>query len=204
MAAIERLWDGENLAQWHPKEALFDMLPQFSELSIRVIQFCLNVEQLSPESRLSLTHSLAEEGFSLQKKLKNWRAEAENWNSLAHTDTELMIGFAYYHGISIYLSGTYDYHVHWNPPGAPQAPILSPTEIDWHVSTILLLGRDLLARGISGIFLLFPLRVAGARAVDMVLRSNILYLLRITSKRGFTVANAIQNDLSQLWSSRDM
>ena len=203
MDAVGKLWDDEHIGQWHPKEALFDILPEFSELSIRALHFCLKYEQFTLESRHALIHSLAEEGFCLQEKLNNWLAEAKRWEITTHIDTDLLIGYAYYHSIRIYLSGTYDYHKHWSRPGAPSAPILNSAEVDWHVSMILSLGRKILDDGISGIFLLFPLRVAGARAIEMGLRRNIVELLQTTSKRGFTVANAIENDLVQLWASKD-
>lgn len=214
-AAIVKLWDGENIASWHPKEALFDMLPRFSELSIRALQFSMNAAQLPPETQYALAQSLGEEGFCLQEKLQRWWVEAGVWE-MPHQnhhatsttpnqpDTELMISYAYYHATSIYLSGTYDYHAQWTYPGAPCAPILTRDEIDWHVSRILYLSYKLMARGISGIFLFFPLRVAGARAVDTFLRNDILGLFRATSKRGFVVADALTIDLSELWAGEGM
>ncbi|KAF1956473.1 hypothetical protein CC80DRAFT_413051 [Byssothecium circinans] len=204
MAAIAKLWEGENMASWHPKEALFDMLPEFSELSIRALRFSLGAAQLPPETQYALAQSLAEKGFHLQEKLQRWWVEAGVWEMPDQPDTELMISYAYYHAISIYLSGTYDYHSQWSYPGAPCAPILTPDEINWHVSRILYSSYKLMAHGISGILLLFPLRVAGARAVDTFLRNEILDLFQATSKRGFAVADALTIDLSELWASKGM
>ncbi|KAL5376647.1 hypothetical protein DPSP01_010317 [Paraphaeosphaeria sporulosa] len=213
-AAIANLWDGDSAALWHPKEALFDLLPSFSELSICVLQFALNETQLPPMVHHNLAQSLADEGFALQEKLQGWYEETQSWEQMCKADqassistswpdTELMIGYAYYHAINIYLSGTYDYHKPWTGPGAPRAPILTRDEIDLHVSRILHHSRSLLAHGISGIILFFPLRVAGARAIDLSLRQEILSLFQLTSQRGFVVAEALVDDLLELWGSKN-
>lgn len=209
-AATANLWEGDNAALWHPKEALFDILPSFSELSIRAIQFALSAEQLPLDMYSNLAQSLADEGLVLQEKLQRWYQETQFWERMCQddqtslvcsnqSDTELMIGYAYYHAINIYLSGTYDYHQQWTGPTAPYAPILTRCEIDMHVSRILHCSRSLLAHGISGIFLFFPLRVAGARAVDQSLRQDILSLFQVTSQRGFIVAEALVDDLLEFW-----
>ncbi|KAF2446732.1 hypothetical protein P171DRAFT_238217 [Karstenula rhodostoma CBS 690.94] len=209
-AAIADLWEGDSAALWHPKEALFDILPSFSELSIRALRFSLDGSQFSLEVPHDLAQSLAGEGFALQEKLQRWYAETKFWEKMCQDDqtspifskrldTELMISYAYYHAINIYLSGTYDYHQLWTGPAAPCAPILARNEIDLHVSRILYFSRSLLAYGVSGIFLFFPLRVAGARAVDLSLRQDILSLFQLTSQRGFVVAEALMDELLERW-----
>ncbi|KAF2017946.1 hypothetical protein BU24DRAFT_368142 [Aaosphaeria arxii CBS 175.79] len=208
-AVVAELWRGENALQWHPKEALFDILPSFSELSIRAHRFSTTAVQPMTEKQRVSVRSLAEEGLALQEKLQLWWAETDAWKTSTHhqndisSDRELLLGYAYYHAIKIYLSGTYDYHVPWTSPGAPPAPILSRAEIDWHVCEILRLSQSLIAHGIAGIFLFFPLRVAGARATEITLRREILNAFHITSERGFIVADALVQDLSGLWSERD-
>jgi hypothetical protein len=209
-AAMANLWQGDNMALWHPKEALFDILPSISELSIRTFQYATNAAQFPLEMQNDLNQSLANEGLVLQEKLRRWYKETQFWETLCQddctfsisstwSDTELMISYIYYHAINIYLSGTYDYHNQWSGPAAPCAPILTRDEIDEHVSRILHFSRRLLAHGISGILLFFPLRVAGARAVDPSLRQDILSLFQVTSQRGFVVAEALISELLELW-----
>jgi hypothetical protein len=189
---------------WHCKEALFDILPRVSDLSIRAIHFCETTAQYSLATHRALVQSFADEGLLMQSLLQRWYEDAERWSqkqsSTRNTlDTELLIGHMYYHAIRIYLSGTFDYHIHWNLPDAPYAPILHRDQIDLHVSEILRLSLELLALGVSGVLLFFPLRVAGARATDAWSRNTILDLFHITAKRGFIVAEAFTADLSNLW-----
>lgn len=197
-AAVSRLWEGEGAALWHPKEALFDMLPRFSDLSVRAIHFCDAAPQMSPHSQRTFAKSLAGEGFLLQALLQQWWLDASAWKQALQTqaDTESSIGFIYYHATSIYLSGTYDYHSFWT---ASEAPILCREDVNWHVSEIVRLGHELLTQGVAGILLFFPLRVAGARASDKGCRNTILHLLGMTMERGFKVAEAFIEDLSGLW-----
>lgn len=77
-------------------------------------------------------------------------------------------------------------------------------KIELHVFEILRLSQELLALGTSGILLFFPLRVAGARAVDARSRNEILNLYHITARRGFVVAEAFTVDLPDLWASKSL
>jgi hypothetical protein len=213
-AALMGFWQNEGAAFWHPKEALFDILPKFSSLSVRTVRFCEDMDEFTIEVQYYLIQTLANEGLLLRESLEKWWRETTAWKmdiqdrSPGSTmrnlpDTELLIGYVYYHAISIYLSGSFDYYEHWTWPGAPTAPILPRSQIDWHVSEILRISQELLAQGISGVLLFFPLRVAGARAIDMVSREIILDLLRTTARRGFIVADAFTVDLSELWASQN-
>jgi hypothetical protein len=195
---------------WHPKEALFDILPRVSDLGLRAMEFCEDAMQFPPDIQLMMTQSLADEGLILQSALQQWYAETTLWEqtsrsylecsaSQSQPDTELLIAYAYFHSISIYLSGAYDYHEHWTWSDAPRAPILHRSQIEWHVSEVLRISQELLGIGISGVLLFFPLRVAGARAVDSLSRTTILNLLHTTVRRGFIVAEAFRVDLSELW-----
>ncbi|KAH4102509.1 hypothetical protein HBH70_215600 [Parastagonospora nodorum] len=206
VAAISKLRDSEGAAAYHPKEALFDILPIVAELSIRTYQFCETIDEFSLEMQCFLIQSLADEGMLLQRSLLQWCVDADRWRRdlqvVTTFDAELFIAYSYYDAISIYLSGTYDYHSHWSWPGAPCAPILPRSQIDWHVAEVLRLSQELLASGVSGVLLFFPLRVAGARAIDKESRSTILDLLHTTARRGFIVAEAFTADLSDLWASQ--
>jgi hypothetical protein len=208
--AMLQLWQNEGALLWHPKEALFDLLPQFSDLSIRAIKFCELASHFSSEEQYVMSIALADEGLVLQERLRQWMIQTATWEfatssqckEATKSDIELLIGYIYYHAISIYLSGTFDYHVHWSRPGAPSAPILPGSQINQHVSEILRLSQVLLARGASGVLLFFPLRVAGARAIDTRSRGEIMTLFQTTATRGFVVAEAFKIDLSDLWVSK--
>jgi hypothetical protein len=195
---------------WHPKEALFDILPSVSDLGLRSTQFCEDAMQFPLDTQSFMTQSLADEGLILQSALQQWYTETSMWEQVSRShpgcsasqdqpDTELLTAYAYFHSISIYLSGAYDYHDHWTRPDAPCAPILHQSQIDWHVFEILRISQELLNLGTSGVLLFFPLRVAGARAVDSFSRTTILNLLHTTVRRGFIVAEAFRVDLSELW-----
>lgn len=208
--ALAQLWEGEGQSLWHPKEALFDMLPQISDLSIRAIKFCGNASRMADTERRAHVQALADEGLILQSTLIEWRMYAKIWQmssqvqgdssvSVQSQNTELVIAYLYYHAISIYLSGTYDYHTHWTQPGTPTSPILPRDQIEEHVAEILSFSQELLSRGLAGVLLFFPLRVAGARARRNQEREYIIRLLSETVTRGFIVAEAFEVDLRDLW-----
>ncbi|KAH7412319.1 hypothetical protein DE146DRAFT_642817 [Phaeosphaeria sp. MPI-PUGE-AT-0046c] len=208
--AIASLRKADCESACHPKEALFDLLPNVADLSIRAMNICESLAEDWIEDQYQVIESLAREGLGLQRSLQQWCVAAEWWEQASqfkasndsiptNSDSDLLMGYIYYHAISIYLSGTFDYHVHWALPGAPVAPIIPRRQIEHHVSEILRISQELLTLGVSGILLFFPLRVAGARAVDVWSRNMILDLLHTTASRGFSVAEAFTIDLSELW-----
>jgi len=200
--ALAHFWQFSGAPLWHPKEALFDLLPRVSDLSLRALEFSEMSAHLPLETGFALSQSLGNEGLLVQALLQQWLENAAMWQRTA-PDTELLIAQAYYHAISIFLSGTFDYHEPWTRLGAPFAPILTRSQIDQHVCTILHKCQEMLGLGVSGVLLFFPLRVAGARANDPILRSEILSLLNATATRGFAVAGAFQLDLAELWAGKD-
>lgn len=208
--ALASLRDADCELTCHPKEALFDLLPVVADLSIRI---CDSLESDWIASQPELVESFAQEGLALQRSLQQWCVSAERWEQVSqfglshdgtptNSDVELLVGYIYYNAVSIYLSGSFDYHIQWTWPGAPCAPILPRRQIDHHVSEILRLSQELLTLGVSGLMLFFPLRVAGARAVDVWSRHTILDLLHTTASRGFSVAEAFTADLSDLWATQ--
>lgn len=121
-ASLAMFWQNEGVALWHPKEALFDLMPLISELSIRTSEFCEEAPQLPAEIRHALAVSLGKEGLILQVALQHWWSTAAAWeqrpadwsktcSKQSKPDIELLIGRNYFHAISIYLSGTYDVSV---------------------------------------------------------------------------------------------
>lgn len=194
----------EGTVLWTPKESLFDMLPQFSDLGLRALKFSqVEGHELSADTQSLRSQALAEEGLALHSWLQDWWNSTMAWKSnRGSLDVDLLIAENYYHAISIYLSGTYDYHDHWGKPDTPMAPILDRPTICWHMLNIVRLSQELLEHGIMGLFLLIPLRIAGARALDSQDQDVILQLLRTVSHRGYAVADAIHVDLVELWSSK--
>lgn len=203
--ALSQWWsceEGQRL--WHPKEALFDKLPHFCDLSIRTLHFAKTGE-LDLDSRLhhAETQMLADEGIVLQQWLQQWWVSTELYErKTTEAETDFLVAKNYYHAISIYLSGSYDYHSHWSKPNSPQAPILSRLSIEGHMHEILRLSQELLDRGVAGLLLFIPLRIAGARVSKAQEQDLILQLLRTISERGYAVASAIHVDLIELWERR--
>lgn len=103
---------------------------------------------------------------------------------------------------NVYLSGVYDYDImHWNNLGTVVST-LDEAEVQMHLATILGLSRTVLSEGkISPVLLLFPLRVAGARAREKWQQDVILKLLA-SIETTFCVAGAFMHDLQKLWSAR--
>lgn len=203
--ALSKWWsceEGQRL--WHPKEALFDMLPHFCDLSIRALRFARSQEpDMQSEMYRIEVQRLAEEGVVLQQWLQRWWASAEAWESdIPEEDVDLLIAKSYYHAISIYLSGTYDYHTHWTRLDSPPAPILTRVSIERHMHEILRLSQKLLDHGLAGLLLFIPLRIAGARVSNPEYQAIIVQLLLTISQRGYAVAKAIHADLVELWARK--
>jgi len=203
--ALTLLWAVDGVGLWHPKEAMFDMLPKFSELSIRAIRFChTEAAQLPRIQQIERANSLAIEGLLLQTMLREWREIAMQWldakpDISTRPDVDLLIAQVYFHAINIYLSGIFDYHEPWTEEGAPCAPILTRDEVEYHLAEIFLLSRKLLAAGVAGIMLFFPLRVAGARSRRFQDQDLIISFFRQISQRGYTTATTLVSELGALW-----
>ncbi|KAF1932134.1 uncharacterized protein M421DRAFT_416861 [Didymella exigua CBS 183.55] len=200
--AIEAYWI-QRPGAWTSKEALFNILPQFVDLAIRNLEFVISAEDMLWQEQNQCATSLAQEGLVLQSALLQWQLDSllstppdiqEN-----RTDAETLLAQLYYHTISIYLDGIFSYQVPFTATSAPVSPVLDRITVDNHVDSILSLSQGLLAQGTAGIFLFFPLRVAGARARNSWTQAEILRLLRIIVKRGFAVATSFVEDLNNLW-----
>lgn len=201
-AAIESYWV-QNQELRTPKEALFDIIPLFGELGMRVLEFVDAAGGMSVQKQVCFARALALEGLSLQETLLQWHAHSslhsliENAASAPNEDT--LIAQAYYHALSIYLDGTFSYHAPFTSSSAPKSPMLDRFSIDEHVSCILSACQQLLDQRCAGLVLFFPLRVAGARARDFWSQAEILRLLGVIAQRGFMVAQSFVEDLSDLW-----
>jgi hypothetical protein len=109
-----------------------------------------------------------------------------------------LLAEVFFSATSIYLSGVFDYEIcHWQSLNLT-TPTLSEDEIQQHVGFILVLGHQLVKTNISPLLLLFPLRVASARARQTWQRQQIMELLGMV-KSSFAVAGAFIADIENLW-----
>lgn len=139
-------------------------------------------------------------GLLLRGSLESWQINFQTWKEqsiISTIDPRSVLAKIYYHSISIYLSGLFDYHSQYNE-------ILNPTlqfeTVQFHVNEILNTATEaLLTTNLAGILFFFPLRVAGARAVTSIQKALILGMLREISKRSYIVADAFVEDLQGLW-----
>ncbi|KAJ5103110.1 fungal-specific transcription factor domain-containing protein [Penicillium argentinense] len=141
--------------------------------------------------------SLSQTGWELQQEILAWKLSAKDPNSFNQ------VAMLYQQGMLIYLSGQYDYRPELGTLPA-NVPRRTGTEIQTHVLRILDLTPHLLNKSnFAEVMYLFPLRVAGARAVDFVTRSKVIGLARRIAERGFRVTERVLSDLQLLWRFRD-
>jgi hypothetical protein len=143
---------------------------------------------------------LASEGIILRTGLYTWLDSFKAWLNLDLTregDPRSTLANIYFHAISIYLSGIFDYRYQFNHIISASLP---SEDIQVHVQEILQHTEAALkTTNLAGILFFFPLRVAGARARTSVQRSEILAMLDRISERSFVVAHAFSEDLKALW-----
>jgi hypothetical protein len=153
------------------------------------------------------------EGFELRAQLHGWASTHHTSNIFRHPiisqalssglntkrEQELqLLAETFFSATSIYLSGVFDYEIcHWQSFQLP-ASTLREDEIQQHVAFILSLSQRLVETSISPLLLLFPLRVASARAVQASQKQQILKLLGMIGS-SFAVAGAFIADIEDLW-----
>jgi hypothetical protein len=201
----EKLWSGDQAKDWHPKEALFDLMTTCSTLGVQAMNAIRNMTDCAEISNEIVLRELAADGFLLRSELSAWRTSSSEWSLCFQSrfpQEQIKLALAYYNAISIFLSGIFDYHSHWRDHGISTAT-LSGSEIQAHVSAILeVVGLGLKEGSLAGILFFFPLRVAGARARTSKQKLEIARLLHLISARGFVVAQAFVMDLNELWNSK--
>jgi hypothetical protein len=145
---------------------------------------------------------LASEGIALRTALIQWLDSFNDWLSLDSArkeDARSTLANIYFHAISIYLSGIFDYRHQFNEFLSAALPL---EDIRAHVCGILQSTEVALrTTNLAGILFFFPLRVAGARARCSEQRTAILAMLDRISERSFMVAHAFSDDLRALWSN---
>jgi hypothetical protein len=151
---------------------------------------------------------LANDGLQIQTSLRSWSKKTTSWivapgqksNSFSGASNSILAK-VYYHAITIFLSGLFDYRQHWAASDQPiHVPTLNQSEVQQHVTEILDTTQNALEKtNMVGVLFFFPLRVAGARARIQEQKLQILELLRRISKANFVAADAFVEDLTQLW-----
>ncbi|KAL6230302.1 hypothetical protein BDW75DRAFT_248787 [Aspergillus navahoensis] len=185
---------------WHPKELLFDLMITCSSISHRVWGL-LNRGSECPNMLLhSHLLELAGEGFAVRSALADWYGNFQKWSADTGTpehDPHSILATTYFHAISIYLSGIFDYRPQFNK-------LLTPTIVQAvvqnHVDAILRTTEMALkTTNLAAVLFFFPLRVAGARVTTARETESIGAMLQEISTRGFVVADAFTADLRSLW-----
>jgi Fungal specific transcription factor domain len=219
ISLMDRMWEGDLAKEWHPKENLLDIMISCSSLGHRscpLTILCVHhlltlgrmVVLLNPNSTHDqileeALHHLASEGISLRNALSRWLESFKAWmdlDSAREEDPRSTLANIYFHAISIYLSGLFDYRYQFNQILSASLP---SEKIQIHVREILHhTGVALKTTRLAGILFFFPLRVAGARAKTLVQRAVILAMLDRISERSFVVAQAFSEDLQSLWRDR--
>ncbi|KAE8448722.1 hypothetical protein EG329_008937 [Mollisiaceae sp. DMI_Dod_QoI] len=194
----EWLWVAErlryNTGGCRLREELFDLMLSCSSFSCKVWEVIKPGITTFGEMVLP---DIAAEGHRLRALLENWHERFQDHVRSSCKDTWSILTKAYYHAISIYLSGIFDYRVQFDH----LSTACLPTEvIQAHVSSILVsIEVALKTTNLAGILFFFPLRVAGARAWTSDQKSTIIKTLKEISCRAFVVADAFVLDLSTLW-----
>ena len=143
---------------------------------------------------------LAVEGLAIRLALDNWYINFKKLSAESETleqSMESTLAIIYFHGISIYLSGIFDYHSQFNDL---VTPAIQPPVIQNHVDMILAnTAIAMKTTNLSPALFFFPLRVAGARVTSIRETEAILELLQQISEGSFPVADAFIEDLMSLW-----
>lgn len=136
------------------------------------------------------------QGHHLRARLEDWYERSQGQQSPS-ADPWLFLAIIYYHAISIYLSGIFDYRPQFDHL---YPPTLALEIIQAHVTNILAkIEVALQTTNLAAICFFFPLRVAGARVWLEEQKLLILRLLGNISKRAYIVADAFILDLNTLW-----
>ncbi|KAM0496623.1 hypothetical protein ACHAO3_008956 [Verticillium nonalfalfae] len=172
------------------EDAVLDVIVRCSGLRVRTSDFIENLTDPPSPSNTLTALTLADEGATLRAAL-----EAAPACSLL---TRLLVA-----ATSIYLSGNYDYDLPaWRGLGVA-VPTLPVRTVKTHCETIVACAREALKeRSLSPLLLLYPLRVAGARAWTVEEQVLVDGLLTEVG-REFVVAEAFLGELREIWLVRN-
>lgn len=114
----------------------------------------------------------------------------------------MLLANVFHPAISIYLSGVYDYELHFWDEYDYAIPTLCNDKIAFYVDIIVNTVTDALKNStLSPLLFLFPLRIAGARADHRAHTRLISEALQLISTR-FVVALSISSDLEEIWAAK--
>ncbi|MCJ1388501.1 hypothetical protein MMC18_001348 [Xylographa bjoerkii] len=199
-----QIWTGGDVEDWHPKEALFDLMVSCSCLGNRGFRLVQALHEFPEQKKHQELQAISVQGSLLQDGLRDWKSAALTWHPplSAARDDQMTLALIFHHASTVYLSGLFDYFPYWNERQIP-TPTLSASVAQEHVRAILSMTVAALKETtLAGILFLFPLRVAGARASSAQQRNVIAGMLEDISRRGFVVADAFTADLKELWGHR--
>ncbi|RGP62921.1 beta-lactamase [Fusarium sporotrichioides] len=180
-------------------DAMFEIFVEISSFSKRFFDQieCIPEQVRTCHPRI---YSLAQEGRIYQQRLQ------QSHNQILALEPRLdshgNLALTLYHALDLFLCMNYTFYALWDEDGIPR---LSADNIEDHVSAIISHVREILDHSnISGLLLLFPLRMAGANTVEPSQKDQILRLLRKISEKGFVVSNRIVVDLEEVWAYKDL
>jgi hypothetical protein len=161
------------------------------------------MQVLTHDSTSSLQDCIVD-GHHIRTALNQWYSNFQANPKVPDTDgdenNQSLLALTYFHAISIYLSGIFDYRHQFYQSNCPT---LSQEVIQGHVDAIILCTQAALATtNLAGILLFVPLRIAGARVMKRGETEMIKVMLREVSKRGFVVADAFEDELREVWSEK--
>jgi hypothetical protein len=181
---------------WGLLETAFDLFLQCSVLSRRAsayIEFH-DVETIDPDT--STIFELIQTGQNLHSQLATFASLLRASPQAPDNNVAQM----YYHALSIYLSGIFDYTL------SPLRTTLSlqPDEITAHLEGILTHSSEAQQQNqVSQVFLLLPLRIAGNRCSNSKQCREVLKRLDILRKQ-FAVAAAFRTEVLEMWAEREL
>ncbi|KAK4033414.1 hypothetical protein C8A01DRAFT_19640 [Parachaetomium inaequale] len=200
-------------------DALLDIVVMCSSLRVQAANL-IDSLQSSTAAAPDIAHhaqAISTQGFALRAQLHDW-ASANHTSPAFQLSEEQrqdppaddnkpnpdpapqLLSETFFSATSIYLSGVFDYEItHWQTLNLLPLPTLSEDAIQQHVASILALSQRLVGEtSLSPLLLLFPLRVASARARQAGQRRQIMELLGVV-RASFAVAGAIVGDVEELW-----
>jgi len=194
-------------------DALLDIVVMCASLRVKAADFIDSFQSSGPFGLVEHAQAISLQGFELRGQLHSWASthhtsnvfryptisQASSTGSNTEHEHELqLLAETFFSATSIYLSGVFDYEIcHWQSLQLP-APTLSEDEIQQQVASILSLSQQLAETSISPLLLLFPLRVASARAWQASQKQQIMKLFGILGS-SFAVAGAFIADIEDLW-----
>ena len=141
-------------------------------------------------------HKLIREGQELHSKLAAFASSLH----VSRSAQDISVAWMYYHALSIYLSGVFDYTL----SEVCAIPSLRDDEITVHLDGILKRSDEALQQSqTSRVFLLLPLRIAGNRCSSWRQCQEVLNRIDVLRDR-FAVASAFRTELLHIWSSRSL